>query len=63
MRKILTRPCERGHLVADLYHCVNKGPFKALFVQLRLADTELAVTRYYREIEALSLVFRGSQNN
>ena len=49
--------------MADLYHCVNKGPFKVLFLQLRLADKELAVTRYYREIEALSLFFRGSQRN
>ena len=36
---------------------VKKWPFKALFSHLRLADTELAAARSYRQIEALPLVF------
>ena len=43
--------------MADLYHLVNKWPFKALFAQLRLADTELALTRSSRQIEALLYEF------
>ena len=42
---------------------VKKWPFKALFGQIRLADTELAVTSSYRHIEALPLVFWGIQKN
>ena len=38
---------------------VQKWPFKALFGTIRLADTELAATRSYRQIEALTLVFWG----
>ena len=38
-----------------------KGQFKALFAQFRLADREPAVARFYRQIEALYLVFKGSQ--
>ena len=40
---------------------VQKWPFKALFAQVRLADTELTATRSYRQIEALALVFGGRQ--
>ena len=40
---------------------VQKWPFKALFAQIRLADTDLAATRSYRQIEALALVFCGIQ--
>ena len=45
--------------MADLYHSFKKWPFKALFAQIRLADTELAATRSHRQIEALALVFCG----
>ena len=38
---------------------VQKWPFKALFAEIRLADTDLAATRSYRQIEALALVFGG----
>ena len=37
---------------------VQKWPFKALFWEIRLADTELAATRSYRQIEAERLVFQ-----
>ena len=40
---------------------VQKWPFKALFAEIRLADTDLAATRSYRQIEALALVFCGIQ--
>ena len=40
---------------------VKKWPFKALFGQIRLADTELAATRSYRQIKALALVLCGHQ--
>ena len=33
--------------------------FKALFWEIRLADTDLAATRSHRQIEALTLVFWG----
>ena len=45
--------------MGDLYHSFKKWPLKALFAQIRLADTELAATRYHRQIEALALVFCG----
>ena len=32
-------------------------PFKALFWEIRLADTDLAATRSHRQIEAMALVF------
>ena len=38
---------------------VKKWPFTALFAQIRMADTELAATCSYHQIEALPLVFRG----
>ena len=31
--------------------------FKALFWEIRLADTDLAATRSHRQIEAMALVF------
>ena len=40
---------------------VQKWPFKALFWEIRLADTDLAATRSYRQIEAQTLVFCGHQ--
>ena len=41
---------------------VQKWPFKALFAQIRLADTELAATRSNRQIKALVVVFRRIEN-
>ena len=38
-----------------------KWPLKALFSHLGLADPELAATRSYRQIEAMSLLLRGIQ--
>ena len=43
--------------MAYLLQYIKKWLFKALFSHLRLADTELAVTSSYREIEVLLLVF------
>ena len=50
-----------SQLTARRPFVVKKWPFKALFGQIRLADTELAATRSYRQIEALPLVFCGMQ--
>ena len=55
--KKLTRPCQKGHFMADLYHAIRKWPFKAPFAHLRLADTELAAPCSYRQIKVL-VVFR-----
>ena len=46
--------------MADLYHYVKKWLFKAFFAQIRLADTELVLTRSHRQIKALTLLFRPS---
>ena len=50
-----------SQLTARRPFVVKKWPFKALFGQIRLADTELAATSSYRQIEALPLVFCGMQ--
>ena len=60
--KNLTLLCEKCHLIADFYYDTKKlwpkNLFKALLSQLRLADTELAASRFYRQIKALPLVIR-----
>ena len=47
----------KPQLTARRPFVVQKWPFKALFAQIRLADTEPAATRSYRQIEAVPLVF------
>ena len=42
--------------MADFYHYIKKWALKALFAHLRLADIELAATRFNRYIKALPLV-------
>ena len=42
---------------------VQKWSFKALFWEIRLADTELAATRSHRQIEAMALVFWCIEKN
>ena len=42
---------------------VQKWPFKALFWEIRLADTDLAATRSHRQIEAMALVFWCIEKN
>ena len=41
---------------------IQKWPFKAPFAYLRLADTELAAPRSYRQIKVLVVVFRFIEN-
>ena len=46
----------RSQLTARRPFVVQKWPFKGLFSHLRLAETEVAATRSYRQIEPMGLV-------
>ena len=46
----------RSQLTARRPFVVQKWPFKALLWDLRMADTDLAATRFHRQIEAMALV-------
>ena len=53
----------RSQLTARRPFVVQKWPFKALFWEIRLADTDLAATRSHRQIEAMALVFWCIEKN